>query len=84
MVTKILPVRGAMRIGLTPAQWTELNVSEQKLFVRSAFYLGLPYTYIQNRCKCKAHEAERDETIESAHEMGMREDDRVFILQRIK
>lgn len=84
MVGKHLPIRGAMKIGLSPDQWTELNVSEQRLFVRAAFFLGMPYNYIQNRCRYEAHEYERHELIESALELGMREDDNVFILQRKK
>lgn len=76
------PTKGSMTVGLTPAQWEELCVSKQRLFVRAAFYLGMPYNFIQNRCKYDAHEEERNETIETAIELGMNDKDQVFILQR--
>lgn len=71
-----------MTIGLTPEQWEELCVSKHRTFVRAAFYLGLPYNFIQNRCKYDAHEGERKETIDTALELGMNDKDQVFILQR--
>lgn len=76
------PTKGSMTIGLTPIQWEELCVDKQREFVRAAFYLGLSYNFIQNRCKYNAHEEERKETIETALELGMDDKDQVFILKR--
>lgn len=70
-----------MQVLLTPAQWEELRVEDNELFVTSAFYLALPYTYIAHRVKYKMFDEERQSVIESAQELGLTERDKVIKLQ---
>lgn len=71
-----------MKIVLTPFQWNELNADGEYEFVRSAFYLGMNYAYIQDRCKARAHSEERLTVIDTAEQFGIRESD-VIIKGRV-
>lgn len=72
--------RKHMFVVLTRDQWRELRVTEHKTFVRAAFYLGLPYTYIQTRVSAGSYFEDRANAIESALELGMNDDDKVVIM----
>lgn len=60
-----------MRIVLTPFQWKQLNADTQMEFLRAAFFLGMNYMYIQNRCVHECHEEERRAVIATANELGL-------------
>lgn len=64
-----------MKIVLNESQWEELNVKEEELFVRSAFFLSFSYMHIQARCRGSSHERERISTVKTAIELGMSADD---------
>lgn len=70
-----------MKVYLTAAQWTELKMDEMELFVRSAFYLSLPYTYIAHRVRFHSFEKERATVIESAKELGLTDLDTVVVIK---
>lgn len=70
-----------LKVFLTTAQWQELKVDEFPLFVRSAFYLSLPYTYIAHRVRFHSFEKERATVIESAQEFGMTDLDTVVCMK---
>lgn len=70
-----------MKVFLTTAQWQELKVDEFFLFVRSAFYLSLPYTYIAHRVRFHSFEKERAIVIESASELGLTDHDTVVVIK---
>lgn len=70
-----------MKVYLTTAQWQELRVDVYPLFVRSAFYLSLSYTYIAHRVRFNSFEKERATVIESAEELGMSEHDIVVTIK---
>lgn len=67
-----------LRVFLTPQQWDELQVDTYYEFVRSAFFLGLPYLYIASRTKTAAYAADRMSTIESANDLGISPNDKVY------
>lgn len=71
----------SMKVYLTSAQWADLQVDSHHEFVRSAFYLSLPYTYIAHRVKHSVFDRERKQVIESAQELGITEAD---VLVKIK
>lgn len=70
-----------MKVYLTYAQWNELCMDTHHEFVRSAFYLALPYTFIAHRVKYNSFATERNRVIESAQELGMTPDDTVVLLK---
>lgn len=70
-----------MKVYLTAAQWTELRANTHFEFVRSAFYLALPYTYIAHRVKYNSFLKERNQVIESAQELGMAPEDTVVVMK---
>lgn len=63
-----------MNVYLSGEQAKELGLPDSYEYVRSAFYLGLPYLLIMNRCHGRCHQEERDETVERAYELGMNEE----------
>lgn len=67
-----------MKVYLTDKQWTDLRVDQYPQFVRSAFYLSLPYTYIALNVRSVMAEAERAEVVQLATEMGITGDDVVL------
>jgi hypothetical protein len=69
-----------MSVLLTRDQWDELRVADYEEFVTAAFYLGLPYTYIQTRVRDVAYQDDRTEVIESAKELGLCPADRVLLI----
>lgn len=69
-----------MQVLLTRHQWRELKMPEYSLFVRSAFYLGLPYLYIQTRVASPSFDEDRLSVIESAEELGMTDKDKVLLM----
>lgn len=73
-------IRPALRVILTKEQWLQLNVAKHREFVRAAFYLGLPYEFIRLKANDPGYDEERCNTIETALEMGMSDDDEVYIV----
>lgn len=69
-----------MRVYLTSKQWNELCVDEHPEFVRCAFYMALPVTYIAHRVKFQTFETDRKSVIESAHELGITDEDVVVLI----
>lgn len=70
-----------MKVYLTASQWNELRVDTHFEFVRSAFYLALPYTYIAHRVKYNSFLTERNQVIESAQELGITPEDTVIAMK---
>lgn len=70
-----------MKVYLTKAQWSELKVDTEYEFVRSSFYLALPYTYIAHRVKYNTFLKERNQVIESASELGITPEDVVVLMK---
>lgn len=69
-----------MIVYLTASQWKELKVDKNLEFVRAAFYLALPYTYIAHRVRFVSFEADRNSVIESAHDLGITPEDKIVLL----
>lgn len=68
----------ALAIRLTPTQTQELNLPDDCEYVRSAFYLGLPYMEIMNRVKHECFADERNSIIKTALFLGIRDEDKVY------
>lgn len=74
-------MKRSMKVYLTTAQWQELRMDEFHVFVRSAFYLSLSYTYIAHRVRFNSFEKERATVIESAQELGLSDQDIVVLVK---
>lgn len=70
--------RSYMAVCLTPSQTKELNLPEDYEYVRSAFYMGLPYMEVMNRVRLDCFAEERKSVIETAKLLGTSDDDRVY------
>lgn len=67
-----------MKVYLTDEQWAELRVQQYPQFVRSAFYLSLPYAYIALNVRSVVAETERTKVVQLAQEMGITDADVVL------
>jgi len=69
-----------MKIRVTPQQARALRLSEEPLFVRSAFYLGHSYSEIIYLVSSLHLTGERTTIIRLARELGLSDDDTVEVV----
>lgn len=71
-------MRSYMTVRLAPSQTKELNLPEDYEYVRSAFYMGLPYMEVMNRVRLDCFAEERKSVIEMAKLLGISDDYGVY------